>query len=124
MAKLSNEALSGCVAKWARIDAGICQMKACRITALPPTAFVPKPVVFCNLRRMDGMSEPIFSPEMTLFTLSGVVRPRRSIRMPLRLSYLFVRERLQKHISDVGRYLSGECRTGETISFIIIRYMM
>ena len=93
MAKLSNEALSGCVAKWVRIEVGICRMKACRITALPTTAFVPKPAVFCNLRRnLDGMSLPIYSPEMTLFTLSGVVRPHRSIRMPLKLSYLFVRK--------------------------------
>ena len=38
------------------------------------------------------MSVPIFSPEITLFTLSGEVRLRRSIRMPLRLSYLFVRK--------------------------------
>ena len=91
MAKLFNEALSGCVAKWARIDAGIYWIKACRITALPTTAFVPKPAVFCNRRRnLDGMSEPIFSPEMILFTLSCVVRPRRSIRMPLRLSYSFL----------------------------------
>ena len=91
MAKLSNEALSGCVAKWARIDAGICRMKACRITALPTTAFVPKLAVFCNRRRnLDGMSEAIFYPEMILFTLLGVVRPRCSIRMPLRL--LFVRK--------------------------------
>ena len=93
MAKLSNEALSGCVAKWARIAAGICWMKACRITALPTTAFVPKPAVFCNLRRnLDGMSVPVFSPEITLFTHSGVVRPRRSIRIPIRLLCLFVRK--------------------------------
>ena len=91
MAKLSKEALSGCVAKWAGIDEGICQMKACRITALPTTAFMPKPAVFCNRRR--NLLEPIFSPEMIFFTLSDVVRPRRSIRMPLiRLSYLFVRK--------------------------------
>ena len=70
---------------------------------------------------MDGMSESIFSPEMTLFTLSGVVRPRRSIRMPLRLMYA---EGLQKHISEVGRYLSGERRTGGTIPFVVIRYLV
>ena len=93
IAKLANEALSGCVAKWARIDVGICLIKVCHITAFPTTAFVPKPAVFCNRRRnLDGMSEPIFSPEMILFTLSGVVRPRRSIRVPLRLSYLCVRK--------------------------------
>ena len=93
MAKLPNEALSRCVAKWARIDAAICRMKACCITALPTTAFVPKTAVFCNCRRnLDGMSEPIFSPEMILFALSDVVRPRRSIRMPWGLSYLFVRK--------------------------------
>ena len=91
MAKLANEALSGCVAKWARIDVGICLIKACRMTAFSTTAFVPRPAVFCNRQRnLDGMSEPIFSSEMTLFTLSGEVRPRRSIRMHLRLLYLCV----------------------------------
>ena len=99
MAKLSNEALSGCVAKWVSIDAGICRMKACRITALPTTAFVPKQAVFCNRRRnLDGMSEPIFSPEMILFTLSGVVRPRHSIRMPLRLAYFLCGKVTEAHL--------------------------
>ena len=34
------------------------------------------------------MSEPIFSPEITLFTRSGVVKPRRSINILFKLSYL------------------------------------
>ena len=56
-------------------------------------SFRTKPAIFCNRwRNLDGMSEPIFSPEMTLFTLSSGVRPRRSIRMPLSLSYLCVRK--------------------------------
>ena len=74
MAKFSSDALSGCVAKCARMEGGICRMKAWRITALPTTAFVPNPAVFCNrLRNLDGMSDPSFSPEITLLTLSGVV---------------------------------------------------
>ena len=90
MAKLSSEALSGCVAKWALMEAGICLMNACRITAFPTTALVPKPAVFCRcLRNREGMSLPIFSPEITLLTLSGVVSPRLSISMAFRLSYLF-----------------------------------
>ena len=57
-------------------------MKAWRITALPTTAFVPKPAVFCNrLRNLDGMLDPSFSPEITLLTLSGVLKPRRSIKI-------------------------------------------
>ena len=48
------------------------------MTALPTTALVPKPAVFCNrLRNLYGMSDPSFSPEITLLTLSGVVKPRR-----------------------------------------------
>ena len=58
-AKLSNDVLSGVVAKCARIDAGICLIKACRITALPTTAVVPNPAVFCRSRRKrEGMSVP------------------------------------------------------------------
>ena len=60
---------------------------AWRMTAFPTTALVPKPAVFCNrLRNLDGMSDPSFSPEITLFTLSGVVKPRRSIKMAFKLS--------------------------------------
>ena len=45
-------------------------MKAWRKTALPTTAFVPKPAGFRNrLRNPDGMSDPSFSPEITLLTL-------------------------------------------------------
>ena len=43
MAKFSSDALSGCVAKCARTEGGICRMKAWQMTALPTTAFVPKP---------------------------------------------------------------------------------
>ena len=44
------------------------------MTAFPTTALVLKPAVFCNrLRNLDGMSDPSFSPEITLFTISGVV---------------------------------------------------
>ena len=89
-AKLSREALSGWVAKWALMEAGICRMNACRITAFPTTALVPKPAVFCRrLRNRKGISLPIFSPEITLLTLSGVVNPRLSISIAFRLSYLF-----------------------------------
>ena len=64
-------------------------MNACRITAFG-AALVPKPAVFCRrLRNREGMSLPIFSPEITLLTLSGVVNPRLSISMAFRLSYLF-----------------------------------
>ena len=85
-AKLSNDVVSGVVAKCARIDAGICLIKACHITALPTTAVVPNPAVFCRRRRKrEGMSVPSFSPDMTLLTRSGVVRPRLSINTPLRL---------------------------------------
>ena len=88
-AKLSRVALSGWVAKWALMEAGICRMNACRITAFPTTALVPKPAVFCRRRRKrEGMSFPIFSPEITLSTLSGVVNPRLSIKIAFRLSYL------------------------------------
>ena len=79
-AKLSNDVLSGVVAKCARIDAGICRIKACRITALPTTAVVPNPAVFCRRRRKrEGMSVPHFPP--------GVVKARLSINTPLRLMY-------------------------------------
>ena len=82
-AKLSNDVLSGVVAKCARIDAGIC-----RITALPTTAVVPNPAVFWRRRRkLEGMSVPSFSPDMTLLTRSGGVRPHLSINIPLRLMY-------------------------------------
>ena len=88
-ARLSNDVLSGVVAQCARIDAGICQIKACRITALPTTAVVPNPAVFWRRRRKrEGMSVPSFSPDMTLLTRSGVVRPRLSINTPSRLMYL------------------------------------
>ena len=50
-AKLSNDVLLGVVAKCAWIDAGICRIKACRITALPTTAVVPNPAVFWRRRR-------------------------------------------------------------------------
>ena len=44
------------------------------MTAFPTTALVPKLAVFCNcLRNLDGMSDPSFFPEITLFTHSGVV---------------------------------------------------
>ena len=87
-AKLSNDVLSGVVVKCARIDAGICLIKACRITALPTTA-VPNSAVFCRRRRKrEGMSVPSFSSDMTLLTRSGVVKPRLSINTPLRLMYL------------------------------------
>ena len=89
MAKFSSDALSGCVAKCASTEGGICRMKAWRITALPTTAFVSKPAVFYNrLRNLDGMSDPSFSPEITLLTLSGVVKPRRSIWIAFKFSYL------------------------------------
>ena len=59
------------------------------MTAFLTTALVPKPHVFCKrLRNIDGMSDPSFSPEITLFTLPGVVKPRRSIRMAFKFSYL------------------------------------
>ena len=68
---------------------GICLIKACRITALPTTAVVPNPAVFCRRQRKhEGMSLPSFSPDMTLLTRSGVVRPRLSINTSLRLMYL------------------------------------
>ena len=35
-----------------------------------------------------SMSDPSFSPEITLLTLSGVVKPRRSIRIPFKFLYL------------------------------------
>ena len=89
-AKLSKDVLSGVVAKWARMDAGICRIKACHISALLTTAVVPNPAVFCRRRRKrEGMSVPNFSPEITLFThRSGVVKPRLSINTNLRLMYL------------------------------------
>ena len=88
-AKLSRVALSGWVAKWALMETGICRMNACRITAFPTTALVPKPAVFCRRRRKgEGMSFPIFSPEIPLLTLSGVVNPLLSIKIAFRLSYL------------------------------------
>ena len=88
-ARLSNDVLSGVAARCARIDAGICRIKACRITALPTTAVFPKPAVFWRRRRKrEGMSVPSFSPDMTLLTRSGVVKPRLAINTPLRLMYL------------------------------------
>ena len=48
MAKFSSDELSGCVAKCARTEGGVCRMRDWRIMALPTTAFVPKPAVFCN----------------------------------------------------------------------------
>ena len=94
-AKLS--VLSGVVVKCARIDAGICLIKACHITALPATAVVPNPAVFCRRRRKpEGMSIPSFSPDMTLLTRSGVVKPRCSINTPLRLMYLWLRNGCNK----------------------------
>ena len=64
-------------------------MNAWRMTAFPTTALVPKPAVFCRrLKKRKGMSEPILSPEITLLTRSGVVKPRRSIKMVFKLSYL------------------------------------
>ena len=88
-AKLSNDVLSDVVAKCARIAAGICLIKARRITALPTTAVVPNPAVFCRRRRKrEGMSVPNYSPDITLFTRSGVVKPRLSTNTPLRLMYL------------------------------------
>ena len=96
-AKLSNDVLSGVVAKCARIDAGICLIKTCRITALPTTAVVPNPAVFCRRRRKrKGVSVPSFSPDMTLLTCSGVVKPRLSINTPLRLMYLWLRNGCNK----------------------------
>ena len=97
-AKLLSEALSGWVARWALIDTGICRMKACRITAVRTTEAVPNPAVFWSLRRnLDGMSDPIFSPDMTLLTLWGVVKPLLSISMLLRLSYFRARIGCSKH---------------------------
>ena len=59
------------------------------MTAFSTNALVPKPAVICNrLRNLDGMSDPSFSPQITLFTLSGVVKPRRSIKMAFNFSYL------------------------------------
>ena len=93
IARLSKDVLSGVVARCARMDTGICQIKAWRIAALPTTAVVPKPAVFWRrLRNRDGMSDPYFSPEMFLFTRSGVVNPRRSITTPFRLIYLWLRK--------------------------------
>ena len=96
-AKLSNDVLSGVLVKCARIDAGICRIKVCRITALPTTAVVPNPTVFWRRRRKrQGMSVPSFSPDMTLLTRSGIVRPRLSINTPLRLMYLWLRNGCNK----------------------------
>ena len=79
----------GVAAKCARIYAGICRIKACRITALPTTAVVPNPAVFWRRRRKrGGMSVPSFSPDMTLLTRAGIVKPRLSINTPLILMYL------------------------------------
>ena len=50
-AKLSKDVLSGVVARCARMDAGICRIKACRITALATIAVVPKPAVFCRRQK-------------------------------------------------------------------------
>ena len=59
------------------------------MTAFPTTALALKPAVFCNrLRNLVGMSDPSFSPEITLFTLSGVVKPRSLIKMAFKFSYL------------------------------------
>ena len=60
-------------------------MNAWHMTAFPTTALVPKPAVFC---RRPKKREPILSPEITLLTRSGVVKPRRSIKMVFKLSYL------------------------------------
>ena len=98
-AKLSNDVLSGVVAKCARIDAGICLIKACRITALPTTAVVPNPAVFCRRRRKrEGISVGLlsFSPDITIFTRPGVVKPRLSINTLLRLIYLWLRNGCSK----------------------------
>ena len=46
LARLYNDVLSGCVAKCALMDVGICRMKAWRMTALPTTADAPRPEVF------------------------------------------------------------------------------
>ena len=90
LSSTSCSAASALSAKTALMEAGICLMNACRITAFPTTALVPKPAVFCRrLRNREGMSLPIFSPEITLLTLSGVVNPRLSISMAFKLSYLF-----------------------------------
>ena len=92
-AKLSNDALSECVAKWARIGVGICQIKAWRMTAFPTTAVVQNPAILCSrLRNRGGMSDHNCSPEITLLTVSGVVKPLRSINIPFRFSYLCVRK--------------------------------
>ena len=59
------------------------------MTAFPTTARGPEPAAFCRrLKNREGMSEPILSPEITLLTRSGVVKPRRSIKMVFKLSYL------------------------------------
>ena len=51
------------------------------MTAFPTTALVPKLAVFCNrLRNLDGMPDPSFFPEITLFTLSGVVNLNLVVR--------------------------------------------
>ena len=64
-------------------------MNAWRMTAFPTTALGPEPAAFCrHLKKLEGMSEPIFSPEITLLTRLGVVKPRRSIKMVFRLLYL------------------------------------
>ena len=64
-------------------------MNAWRMTAFPTTARGPEPAAFCRrLRKREGMSETILSPEITLLTRSGVVKPRRSIKMVFKLSYL------------------------------------
>ena len=88
-----GEPWSGCVAKRARIKVAICRIKAWRMTAFPTTGLVPNPAVFCScLRNLDGTSDLSFSPEITLLTLSGVVKPLRSIKMPFEFSYLGLRK--------------------------------
>ena len=119
IARLYKDVLSGVVARCARMDTDICRIKAWLITALPTTAVVPKPAVFWRrLRKRDGMSDPNFSPEISLFTRSGVVNPRRSISTPLRLIYLCLRKGCNRisrtsdatspnRAAQVSRYLSS-----------------
>ena len=90
-------------------------MNAWRMTAFPTTALVPKPAVFCRcLKKCKEMSEPILSPEITLLTRSGVVKPRRSIKMVFKLSYLerpsrLMRPRLRvlRRLNYIARYRRG-----------------
>ena len=76
---------------------------------------VPNPAVFWSrLRNRDGISDLIFSSAITLLTLSGVVKPWRSIKMPFKFLYLCV----QKGWSNMS--LTSDATSPESAAQVIL----